>query len=70
MSKSVALLIAIALLAILASGCVAYVRPAPPPPRVEVMDLGPYPAAVWVPGHWQWRPRIGEYVWIPGRWRR
>ena len=47
-----------------------YVRPAPPAPKVEVITVAPYPGAVWVPGHWQWRRRAREYVWILGHWRR
>ncbi|MGH6975885.1 MAG: YXWGXW repeat-containing protein [Stellaceae bacterium] len=28
----------------------------------------PYYGAVWVPGHWDARPR--GWVWVPGHWRR
>ena len=44
-------------------------RPAPPL-REEVITVAPYPRAVWVPGHWHWNRRFGEYVWVPGHWRR
>ena len=47
-----------------------YVRPLPPPPKEEIITVAPYPGAVWVRGHWQWRRRVREYVWIPGHWRR
>jgi len=46
------------------------VRPLPPLPKEEVITVVPYSGAVWVPGHWRWRERAGEYVWIPGHWRR
>ena len=45
-----------------------YVRQAPPPVRVEVMTVKPFPNAVWVPGHWAWRS--GQYVWVRGHWTR
>ena len=51
------------------SGCVTYVRPAPPPVQAEVVGAAPYPAAIWVRGHWAWKPRLGTYIWIPGHWR-
>jgi hypothetical protein len=25
---------------------------------------------VYVPGHWAWNPRRGEYSWVAGRWER
>jgi hypothetical protein len=25
---------------------------------------------VYVPGHWAWNPRRGEYSWVSGRWER
>lgn len=49
---------------------VLVVRPAEPPPRVEVIGVAPYHNAVWVKGHWDWRPRSGRYVWMPGHWHR
>lgn len=54
-------------LAVAIMGCVAEVRtPAPPPPRVEVRPAVPYPDAVWVEGHWEFRG--GSWVWLPGCW--
>jgi hypothetical protein len=38
--------------------------PAPPPPVVENRWAPPYPTAVWVSGHYQWRHH--HYVWYPG----
>ena len=49
---------------------VVVVQPAPPPLQVEVVGVAPYPYAVWVKGHWDWRPRSGKYVWVPGHWVR
>ncbi len=47
-----------------------YVRPAPPPLRVEVRAPRPHAKAVWVPGHWRWKGRRrGRHVWIPGHWK-
>ncbi|MDE1921684.1 MAG: YXWGXW repeat-containing protein [Candidatus Omnitrophica bacterium] len=48
---------------------VVAVVPAPPQPQVEVIGVAPYRGAVWVKGHWAWRPRFGRYVWIRGHWR-
>src|SRR5579864_2049215 len=59
------------------------VTQAPPPPRTEVMGTPPSEAQVWVggywsftngrwvwmPGHWELRPRAGA-VWVPGHWDR
>lgn len=74
-----------------------YIPVPPPPPIVEVRPAVPGPrhiwiegyhrwdgrAYVWVPGHWERRPRAhsvwvrGHYVhgrrgwyWVPGHWRR
>ncbi len=64
----------LALLVLFASGCarkvVVYDQPIPPPPKVEIRTACPYPGAVWVPGHWQWRGRGRGYVWAPGHWKR
>lgn len=46
------------------------VRVAPPPVRREVVVARPYAGAVWVAGHYDWRPRRADYVWVPGRWVR
>jgi hypothetical protein len=57
------------------------VTQAPPAPRVEVETTAPSPAHVWmqgywmhvdnrwiwVPGHWEMRPREGAQ-WVPGHW--
>jgi len=55
----------------------------PPPPRSEVITGAPAESDVWVsgfwtfsnsqwvwlPGHWEARPRVGA-VWVPGHWDR
>jgi hypothetical protein len=46
--------------------CVAYIRPAPPPPRYVEVGPPPYPGFVWMAGYWGWNG--GGYVWVPGRW--
>lgn len=46
----------------------AYVQPAPPVRRVEVITRAPGPGFVWVEGYWGWQSRT--YVWVPGRWER
>ncbi len=50
-----------------ATRAVIVARPGPPPPAVVI--AAPGPRAVWVPGHWVWRPYWGRYVWIRGHWR-
>lgn len=67
--KKVFCFIAVVILIPFLSGCVTYVRPGPPPLRTEIVGAVPYPDAVWVAGHWAWKPRYGGYVWIPGHWR-
>jgi hypothetical protein len=32
---------------------------------VEVMEAGPSPRHMWIPGHWKWE---GEWVWMKGHW--
>lgn len=60
-------------------GCVvataqpAYVRyepvlVAPPPPRVEVIGVAPYPGYVWIGGYWTWHAPSRSHHWVPGRW--
>jgi len=43
-----------------------YVETAPPPERVEVVEVAPGPGYLWVDGHWNWTGRA--YAWEPGRW--
>lgn len=52
-------------------GCstTTYVRPAPPPVKVEVRPARPHPKAVWIKGHWKWRGRRRGWVWVPGHWK-
>lgn len=64
------LLIGAALVSFALVSCTTYVRPDPPPVRVEVKPTNPYTKAVWVPGHWKWKNRKVGYVWIPGHWKR
>ena len=49
------------------SGCAT--APPPPPLQAEVRPLAPHAAAVWVPGHWQWKGRARGHVWVPGHWK-
>jgi hypothetical protein len=51
---------------LLTSGCV--VEAGPPPPRVEVIPVAPYPDAVWVHGYW-YRGGGGGWVWMRGYYR-
>jgi hypothetical protein len=70
--KKASFLIALIILIPLLSSCTYYVRnspPPPPPPQAEIVGVAPYQGAVWVGGHWAWRPRLGTYVWVPGHWR-
>jgi len=46
----------------------AYVETAPPPERVEVVEVIPGPEYVWVPGRWSWSGT--GYSWEYGRWVR
>jgi hypothetical protein len=55
------------------SGCVVadeYAIPEPPPERVEVIGVAPFPDVVWVGGHWDWERRHHRYSWRDGYWRR
>jgi len=45
---------------------VAYVRRAPPAVRVEVRGVAPGPGHIWVAGYYRWDS--GDYVWVPGHW--
>jgi hypothetical protein len=47
-------------------GCIAEIRTAPPPARVEVRPAVPFPDAVWIGGYWEYRHR--NWVWAPGHW--
>ncbi len=40
----------------------------PPPARVEVVGVAPFPGAVWIRGHWI--RRGDDWVWIKGYWAR
>jgi len=40
----------------------------PPEPRMEIYGTPPYPHAVWIPGHWDYRR--GDWVWVPGHWKK
>ena len=67
--RAAALALTIALItAMSVVGCVATVRTGPPPARVEIRPAVPYPEAVWVEGHWEFRH--GEWMWSPGYWAR
>ena len=55
-------------LAAVLQGCVAYVRPVPPPPRYAVVGVAPRPGWVWREGFYQWNG--AAYVWTPGVWVR
>lgn len=46
-----------------------YVQLEPPPPPVERPGR-PRRGFIWVPGHWDWAPRVGAYSWVPGHWER
>ena len=67
--KKISYIIAAVVLIPFLSGCATYVRPEPPPLRAEIIGVAPYPAFVWVKGHWAWRPARGGYVWISGHYR-
>jgi hypothetical protein len=53
------------------SGCAtrAVIVARPGPPVGAVIVAAPGPRAIWVPGHWVWRPYMGRYVWVRGHWR-
>ena len=71
---------AMALAALLATGCVVHevgyqsaagaevtVGEAPPAPLVETVTEAPDPTFVWIGGNWVWR---NHWVWEHGRWAR
>ncbi|MBM3391618.1 MAG: hypothetical protein FJY34_06540 [Betaproteobacteria bacterium] len=41
---------------------------APPPPRVEVVRVAPYPGYIWIGGYWSWHGHSHQHHWVPGRW--
>ena len=45
-----------------------YVRVAPPPLAVEVRGVAPGPEFVWIEGYHRWDG--DRYVWVPGHWDR
>lgn len=45
-----------------------YVRVGPPPPIVEVREVGPGSGYVWIDGYQRWDG--GAFVWVRGRWDR
>ncbi len=47
----------------------AVMLPPPIPPEEMVIVPPPYPDAVRVNGHWQWRRWQHRYVWVPGHWK-
>jgi len=52
------------------SGCIVAARPGPPPPdRVEVIGVAPWPGAFWVRGGWRWHEHEGRWGWERGHWR-
>ena len=70
-------LLAAAMSSLTLAGCVvapapngyAYYDPvmvAPPPPRVEIVGVAPYPGHIWITGYWGWNGRA--HHWVPGRW--
>jgi|GEM_PF-655514 len=61
-------LLAIVLMISLQLNCTVTLPP-PPPPEETVIAAPPYPGAVWVRGHWQWRRWHHRYVWAPGHWK-
>lgn len=40
----------------------------PPTARREVIVKRPHKHAVWIPGHWNWKPALRNYDWISGHW--
>jgi len=67
--KLVLLFILAGLVGLITAGCIpqtVIVYKAPPSLQYEPLLVCPGPAYVWIPGHWDWRPRPGRYVWIPG----
>ena len=42
----------------------------PPPDRIEVIPVAPYPTAVWIRGYYiRDRYHRRGWIWMPGHWR-
>ena len=90
-SRIVAPAAAALLLGAMLAGCAVYphrtyysgaviVGSTPPPARVEVIGVAPWPGAVWITGRWVWldhwvwqdgywaKPPRPATKWVPGRW--
>lgn len=46
---------------------VVVVREPPPAPQAEVVGVAPSASDVWINGYWAYRH--GRYVWVPGHWQ-
>ena len=51
-----------------ASAQVVIQEHAMPAPIVETIPAAPAADYHWVPGHWVWRPRLGQWVWNRGHY--
>jgi len=50
---------------------VVYVHKKPPARKIiKVKTAKPFHNAVWISGHWQWKPAPGKYVWVKGNWAK
>jgi len=68
MNRTIVAFAVVAALTLSVVGCVTVVRTGPPPARVEVRPVAPYPEAAWIDGHWDYRG--GNWVWLQGYWER
>jgi hypothetical protein len=70
MKRIVSIVSTVLIASVLSLGCAgtAYVRTAPPAPKVETRPAKPGPKAVWIDGHWKWNGK--RYVWQAGHWER
>lgn len=68
--KMCGIVLPIAAVITLLSGC-APVMPPPPPMPADAMIVPaiPWQGAVWVRGHWQWHRWQHRHVWVPGHWK-
>src|SRR5690348_3039822 len=58
-----------ALVLVALAGCgPVYIRTAPPPLRMEVIEGRPGVEFVWIAGYWGWHH--DDYDWVPGHWIR